>query len=211
MSDELRVDWSQGLVPVIIQDAHTLTVLMLGYMNQEAFAHTQREGLVTFYSRSKQRLWTKGESSGHHLKVVSMHVDCDRDALLIRVHPQGPTCHTGTESCFDAHARVPREGLGFIPELDRIIAQRLRTPQASSYTARLAAEGMARMAQKVGEEGLEIALAAVSGSKSQVVEESADLIFHWLLLLQAQRATVYEVLDVLNSRQTKAPRTEAPG
>jgi len=200
------IDWQkgQGMVPVIVQDAHRLTVLMLGMMTPEALLHTERTGLVTFYSRSKQRLWTKGESSGSYLKVVSMHVDCDRDALLVKADPQGPTCHRQTTSCFDDEAKALDEGLGFLLELEGIIAARLKQPTPQSYTARLMAEGMTRLAQKVGEEGLEVALAAATGERQQLLEESADLMFHWLLLLNAQGASLFDVIRVLKRRHQQA-------
>ena len=197
MSDDLQaLDWakSDGLLPAIVQDANNLRVLMLGYMNAEALAATQTSGHVTFYSRSKQRLWKKGETSGHVLELVSIQADCDNDTLLVLARPQGPTCHLQRESCFaDAPA-------SFIADLDALVAQRERERPAGSYTTKLFDEGIRRIAQKVGEEGVETALAAVVQDDAAVLGESADLVFHLLVLLHARGLSLRDVSSLLQAR-----------
>jgi phosphoribosyl-AMP cyclohydrolase / phosphoribosyl-ATP pyrophosphohydrolase len=175
-----QLDWNKGdgLLPVIVQDASTRRVLMLGYMNREALEATLASGRVTFYSRSKQRLWTKGESSGHVLEVRAIEADCDNDTLLVQAVPHGPTCHLQRASCF---AEAPGS---FLAELDALVARRERERPAGSYTTRLFEEGVRRIAQKVGEEGVETALAAVAQDEAALLGESADLLYHLLVLLR---------------------------
>ena len=197
MSDDLQaLDWAKGdgLLPAIVQDANNLRVLMLGYMNAEALATTQSSGYVTFYSRSKQRLWKKGETSGHVLELVSIQADCDNDTLLVLARPQGPTCHLQRDSCF---ADAPSS---FIADLDAIVAQRERERPAGSYTTKLFDEGIRRIAQKVGEEGVETALAAVVQDDAAVLGESADLVFHLLVLLRARGLSLRDVSSLLQAR-----------
>jgi phosphoribosyl-ATP pyrophosphohydrolase/phosphoribosyl-AMP cyclohydrolase len=197
------VDWEkmQGLVPAIIQDANSGAVLMMGYMNREALAATESTGRVTFWSRSKGRLWTKGESSGHFLEVRSIAVDCDQDTLLVLVEPMGPACHLGTTTCWGADApRSLAEDFAFLGKLEQIVAQRITTRPEGSYTAKLLDAGLTRMAQKVGEEGLELALAAVAQSDPEVIGEAADLLFHTVLLLKAKGLSLAQVVGELQSR-----------
>ncbi len=194
-----KLDWNKGdgLLPAIVQHAQNTSVLMLGYMNRVALQETLQSGKVTFYSRSKQRLWTKGESSGHFLLLQSAQIDCDHDTLLLQALPQGPTCHTGTASCF-GDAAIPR--LSFLAELDALIAQRKIDLPADSYTTKLFASGVRRIAQKVGEEGVETALAAVAQDETALVGEAADLVFHLLVLLHSRGRNLDDVLTLLRSR-----------
>lgn len=185
---------TDDLVPAIIQDADTGTVLMLGYMNAEALERTRATGLVTFFSRSRQRLWTKGETSGATLAVVTIMEDCDADTLLIQARPNGPTCHTGTTSCFGEPAVR-----GFLYRLSAIIGERSRSAEPS-YTATLLVGPMARLAQKVGEEGVEVALAAMQDDDTAVVDEAADLVYHLSVLLHRRGRTVADVEAVLAAR-----------
>ncbi|RUL66692.1 bifunctional phosphoribosyl-AMP cyclohydrolase/phosphoribosyl-ATP diphosphatase HisIE [Dyella dinghuensis] len=196
-----QLDWakSNGLLPAIVQHYLTGEVLMLGYMNAEALAQTQVSGHVTFYSRSKQRLWTKGESSGHVLQVKSIRVDCDADTLLVQAEPQGPTCHLGTSSCFGDTARPP---LGFLAELDALVASRKAELPEGSYTTRLFSGGTRRIAQKVGEEGVETALAAVTQGDDDLLGEAADLVFHLTVLLRARGFGLADVTEVLIKRHS---------
>lgn len=200
----LQFDAFTGLAPAIIQDADTGQVLMLGYFNAEAWAKTQLEGRVTFFSRSKNRLWTKGESSGNFLTVVSTHIDCDADAVLIRALPAGPTCHRGTVSCFvQADETVaPAAPIGFLASLERLIAERHRFPERAptSYTVSLFNKGIAKIAQKVGEEAVETVIDAVSGSYTTLPGEVADLLYHLLVLLEASGITTAQVINVLQER-----------
>jgi len=201
MSDDLQaLDWAkgEGLLPAIVQDAGNLRVLMLGYMNAEALAATQASGHVTFYSRSKQRLWKKGETSGHVLQLVSLQADCDNDTLLVLARPHGPTCHLQRDSCFaDAPA-------SFIADLDALVAQRERDRPSGSYTTKLFDEGIRRIAQKVGEEGVETALAAVVQDDAALLGESADLVFHLLVLLRARGLSLRDVSSLLQERHNLA-------
>ncbi len=187
----------EDLIPVIVQDASTQRVLMLGYMNQEALEQTQKTGWVTFYSRSKQRLWLKGETSGHQLKLLNLCLDCDQDALLAVVQPMGPTCHTGDLSCFKD---APTSDLSFLQQLENLIQDRRSHPKPESYTSRLLAQGISRLAQKVGEEALEVALAATSETCEKLSEEVADLLFHVLVLLSAKGLTLNQIIRVLKER-----------
>jgi phosphoribosyl-ATP pyrophosphohydrolase/phosphoribosyl-AMP cyclohydrolase len=207
-------DGREALLPAIIQHAESGEVLMLGYMNREALEQTLRERRVVFYSRSKARLWMKGEHSGHVLDLVAIRPDCDHDALLVSALPRGPTCHTGARSCFlqtDKDPPPPKiEGqeLGFLLELERIIERRTREAPERSYTAKLLSEGPARIAQKVGEEGVEVALAAVTAETAKVVEESADLLFHLLVLLKTRSVALADVVAELAARHDKTRRHE---
>ncbi|MFO1503001.1 MAG: bifunctional phosphoribosyl-AMP cyclohydrolase/phosphoribosyl-ATP diphosphatase HisIE [Steroidobacteraceae bacterium] len=188
MLDIDSLDWNKsgGLVPAVIQDASSEAVLMLGYMNREALQETLSRHRVVFFSRTRDRLWEKGETSGNTLDVVSVTADCDCDALLVRVHPQGPTCHRNTPTCFGDGAPPRSEGLGFLAQLETVIASRIAQSPEGSYTAKLYSQGIKRMAQKVGEEGVEVALAAQTGDNAELVGEAADLVFHLALLLRAR-------------------------
>jgi phosphoribosyl-AMP cyclohydrolase / phosphoribosyl-ATP pyrophosphohydrolase len=203
MLDTAALDFEkmQGLVPAIVQDADTGAVLMLGYMNREALAATQTEGRVTFWSRSKGRLWTKGETSGHFLEVRSISADCDRDCLLILAHPEGPACHLGTITCWGKDApQASAQDIAFLGKLEQIVAERIATRPEGSYTAKLMEAGLTRIAQKVGEEGLELALAAVAQSDREVISEAADLLFHTVLLLNAKGLSLAQVVAELELR-----------
>lgn len=202
--DSTSLDWSKsdGMLPAIVQDADTGAVLMLAWMTQEALQCTLTDGYATFHSRSRKRLWRKGETSGNSIAVVEVIADCDRDTLLVRGRPVGPVCHTGTSNCFDTSpAHRPAE---FLHTLEAIIEQRIRNPPATSYTAATYARGVTRMAQKVGEEGLEVALAAVQSDRRALVSESADLVFHLLLLLRAEGLSLADVTRELQSRHSAA-------
>ena len=200
--DVVALDWDKGggLLPAIVQHARTGRVLMLGYMNEAALRETLRQGRVVFYSRSRQVLWTKGETSGHYLNLVDVSTDCDTDALLVLADPIGPTCHKGTESCFADAAPADAQRLAFLGLLENIIANRIADQPEGSYTARLFAEGPGRIAQKVGEEGVETALAAVSRDDDGLVSECADLLFHVLLLLKSRDLSLDRVVDELRAR-----------
>jgi phosphoribosyl-ATP pyrophosphohydrolase/phosphoribosyl-AMP cyclohydrolase len=198
-----ELDWDKGggLLPAVIQDAGNGAVLMVGYMNREALAATLATRRVTFWSRSKQRLWTKGETSGHFLELVEMAADCDQDTLLILARPLGPACHTGTATCWGEDApRSAAQHVAFLGRLERVITERIAHPPAGSYTAKLLAEGTRRVAQKVGEEGLELALASVVQADTDVIGEAADLIYHTLLLLKARNLSLSQVVDELEAR-----------
>lgn len=195
----MKIDFEKGggLVPAIVQDADSLQVLMLGYMNAESVAKTEETGLVTFYSRSRQELWTKGETSGNTLALVDMTVDCDFDTVLVKARPAGPTCHEGTVSCFgDGGA----EGVGFLSYLETLIEGRKTADPESSYTAQLLQGPLRRAAQKVGEEGVETALAAVAETDDKLVSEAADLFYHTLVLLAAKDVRLAAVIKELESR-----------
>ncbi len=203
MSDLDRLDWDKGggLVPAIVQDAAGGAVLMLGYMNRQALAATRASGRVTFWSRSKDRLWTKGETSGNHLEVCSIAADCDGDTLLILARPAGPACHLGTRTCFGAAPpRTAAESLAFLVTLEQLVAERIAHPRPDSYTAKLVAEGPRRVAQKVGEEGVELALAAVAQGETEIVGEAADLLYHMIVLLQSKQLSLAEVVAELAAR-----------
>jgi phosphoribosyl-AMP cyclohydrolase / phosphoribosyl-ATP pyrophosphohydrolase len=200
--DPSSVDFAKGdgLVPAIVQDADSGAVLMLGYMNREALDATLQRGRAVFYSRSKQRLWEKGETTGHTLDVVGIALDCDADTLLISARPRGPACHNGTRTCFGDPPRSAAESLAFLAKLEGVIEQRASDKPEASYTARLLEKGVARVAQKVGEEGVELALAGVGDSGEKVVEESADLLFHLLVLLRARGVKFGDVVRTLEAR-----------
>jgi len=185
-----------GLIPVIIQDNITNVVLMLGYMNQEAFEKTQQEKRVTFFSRSKNRLWTKGEESGNFLNVNSLLIDCDNDTILIKATPAGPTCHTGADTCFNEK----NASTDFLTELETIIRDRKNNPTEKSYTASLFAKGINKIAQKVGEEAVEIVIEAKDNNDELFKGEAADLLFHYLILLQAKNFSLNDIIQVLKNR-----------
>jgi len=190
-------DKSSGLLPAIVQDATTGKVLMLGYMNEEAYQKTLAEKTVTFFSRSKNRLWTKGETSGNFLHVVGIMIDCDRDTLLIKARPQGATCHTGADTCFDEHNQ---SNVLFIEYLKHIIRDRKEASPESSYTAKLFAKGINKIAQKVGEEAIELVIEAKDNNKELFLNEAADLLYHYLVLLEAKSIDLDEVIDILRQR-----------
>ena len=194
--DKLDFDKQGGLVPAIIQDAATDKVLMLGYMNREALQHTLDEGLVTFYSRSKGRLWTKGERSGHHLHLVSVAADCDKDALLVKARPHGPVCHTGSDTCW---GEDNADG-DFLRALEQVIQDRKAHPREHSYTSSLLAKGINKVAQKVGEEAVELVIEAKDDNAELFLNEAADLLYHLLVLLAAKNHSLDEVLKVLSGR-----------
>ena len=197
----MKIDFDknpEGLVPAIIQDAKTKNVLMLGYMDQEAFDTTQKTGRVTFFSRSKQRLWTKGEESGNFLNLIDLKVDCDNDTLLVSVNPVGPTCHKGTDTCW---AEDNDETYGFLSTLENIIESRKNDPDnPDSYVASLFRKGINKIAQKVGEEAVETVIEAKDSDDDLFLNESADLLFHYLILLKAKNFKLSDVVNVLEQR-----------
>ncbi len=196
----MKPDFSKSpdqLIPAVIQDAKTQKVLMLGYMNEAAFEATQKSQKVTFYSRSKQSLWTKGEESGNFLNVDSIHLDCDQDSLLIYANPEGPTCHKGTDTCW---GEQNVNSLAFIAELEAIIGQRKAADDQNSYVASLFREGINKIAQKVGEEAVETVIEAKDNNDQLFLEESADLLFHYLVLLQAKGFKLNDIARTLSSR-----------
>ncbi len=201
MSLAERINWEKvdGLVPAIVQDFGSSQVLMMGYMNQEALAKTLETEQVTFYSRTKQRLWTKGETSGNVLQLKNIALDCDQDTLLVKVNPIGPTCHTGRTTCWDADVQEESQ-MVWLHQLEQLLAARKSADPESSYTASLYARGTKRISQKVGEEGVEVALAATSGDKAELVCESADLIYHLMVLLQDQGLSMSDVINKLKER-----------
>jgi phosphoribosyl-AMP cyclohydrolase / phosphoribosyl-ATP pyrophosphohydrolase len=196
-------DKGDGLVPAIVQDADTGAVLMLAYMNREALEQTLARKRAVFFSRSKQRLWEKGETTGHTLDVVDVAVDCDADTLLITARPRGPACHKGTLTCFGNEPRASATSVAFLAKLEAVIARRATEQPDASYTAKLLAKGINKVAQKVGEEGVETALAGVNESDQKVVEESADLLFHLLVLLRARNVPLATVITELEKRHRK--------
>ncbi|MBR5491629.1 MAG: bifunctional phosphoribosyl-AMP cyclohydrolase/phosphoribosyl-ATP diphosphatase HisIE [Alistipes sp.] len=179
---------ADGLLPVIVQDATTLKVLMLGYMNREAFDKTAQEGRVTFFSRTRNTLWTKGETSGHYLLVKDMYADCDSDTLLIKAEPIGPTCHRGTTSCFDTP-----ESEGFIRHLQSVVQQRHRDMPEGSYTTKLFIKGVKKIAQKVGEEAVESVVEAVDGNRDRFIYEASDMIYHLLVLMEQMGCSIEDM------------------
>ena len=189
----------EGLIPAVIQDAATNVVLMLGYMNAEAFTKTQQEKRVTFFSRSKKRLWTKGEESGNFLNVVSILLDCDSDTILIKAKPVGPVCHTGADTCFD-EKNVSSD---FLTQLQTIIEDRKNNPSEKSYVASLFKKGINKIAQKVGEEAVELVIEAKDNDENLFKDEAADLLFHYLILLSAKGYTLEDIKQVLQARHSK--------
>jgi len=195
---KLNFDKTQGLIPCIVQDVKTNRVLMLGYMNQEALEKTLSEKKLTFYSRSKQRLWTKGETSGNYLHFIEAKMDCDNDTLLFKVNPDGPTCHTGSDTCFNEANEF--SGLEF---LERIIQERKNKPKSGSYTNQLLDSGINKVAQKVGEEAVELIIEAKDNNQELFLNEAADLMYHYLVLLTAKGYKLEEVISVLKKRHVK--------
>lgn len=195
----MKIDFAKGsgLIPAIIQHSETNQVLMLGYMNEEALNITNKTGLVTFFSRSRDKIWTKGETSGNFLQLVTMIIDCDNDTLLIKVLPKGPVCHKGTVSCFDEDKFT---NISFLSKLEEIIKSRKSKDENESYTAKLLNGPLRRIAQKVGEEGVETALASVTETDGKLISESADLLYHLLVLLQAKNLELSDVLNELKKR-----------
>ena len=194
--DDFNLDkCADGLLPVIMQDDATLRVLMLGYMNREAFERTQAEGRVTFYSRTRQALWTKGETSGNYLLVKDMYVDCDGDTLLIKATPIGPTCHRGTTSCFDTP-----ESEGFVRHLQSVVQQRHREMPEGSYTTKLFIKGVKKIAQKVGEEAVESVVEAVDGNRDRFIYEASDMVYHLLVLLEQMGCSIEDLERELELR-----------
>lgn len=200
-SDADALSWEKmdGLLPAIVQDVHNREVLMLGYMNRDAFEASFGSGYVTFYSRSRSRLWQKGETSGNGLRLCAILGDCDSDALLVQAEPEGPTCHLGTTSCF---GKARPEGVLFLERLAAIVHERAAAADDSSYTARLLAEGPTRIAQKVGEEGVEVALAGATGDREGCIEETADLIYHLTVLMEAGAFSWADVAARLAARHS---------
>jgi phosphoribosyl-ATP pyrophosphohydrolase/phosphoribosyl-AMP cyclohydrolase len=198
--DGQTLDWGKGdgLLPAVVQDAADGAVLMLGYMSRESLARTLEDGLVTFYSRSRDTLWRKGETSGNVLEVVDIAPDCDGDTLLVRARPSGPTCHLGLRTCFDGEGSSALPG--FLGRLEGVIRQRLTDRPEGSYVARLIAGGRQRVAQKVGEEGVEFALAAAAGQRESVIDEGADLLFHLMVALQEQDLSLADIIAKLEIR-----------
>ncbi|WP_299274580.1 bifunctional phosphoribosyl-AMP cyclohydrolase/phosphoribosyl-ATP diphosphatase HisIE [uncultured Psychroserpens sp.] len=199
----MKIDYNKnnGLVPAIIQDATTLNVLMMGYMNEEALNKTLESKLVTFFSRTKQRLWTKGEDSGNSLNLVDIKLDCDGDTLLIKVNPNGPTCHKGTDTCW---AEDNNQDYSFLSKLESIISDRKQNASDdTSYVASLFSEGINKIAQKVGEEAVEVVIEAKDNNDDLFLNESADLLFHYLILLQAKGFNINNVMSILEQRNTK--------
>lgn len=204
-ADVDRLDFAKGdgLLPVVVQDAANGAVLMLGYMNVDAARATLARRRVVFFSRSRERLWEKGETSGHTLDLVSLSMDCDRDTLLALVHPRGPTCHLGTPTCFGDGRESAASRLAFLGQLEAIVERRVTASPEKSYTARLFAQGPKRLAQKVGEEGVEVALAATAGGDEELVNESADLLFHLLLVLKSRGLGLAHVVAELEARHVQ--------
>jgi phosphoribosyl-AMP cyclohydrolase / phosphoribosyl-ATP pyrophosphohydrolase len=196
MRKNIEIDFNKGLIPAIIQDTKSQRVLMLGYMNAEAWQKTLDTKMVTFFSRSKGRLWTKGEESGHTLELIDWAIDCDGDSILIKVKPNGPTCHTGTDTCWEE----TQTGLAFLSKLEDVIADRKNNYDETSYTSKLFARGINKIAQKVGEEAVEIVIEAKDNNEELFLNEAADLLFHYMILLQAKGYGLEDVIGVLERR-----------
>ena len=196
---EVNFDKTNGLVPAIIQDNITNKVLMLGYMNQEALEKTLKDGIVTFFSRSKNRLWVKGETSANYLKLVSIKTDCDKDTLLVKVNPSGPVCHTGTDTCWNEENKSDQ--VLFLKELEKVIHDRKENPTEKSYTASLFEKGLKKIGQKLGEEAVELIIEAIDNKNDLFLEEAADLLYHYLVLLSAKDFSLNDVVEVLNNRR----------
>ena len=198
----MTIDFNKmnGLVPAIIQDADTRNVLMLGFMNEEAYSKTIETGKVTFWSRTRQTLWTKGETSGNFLELVSMAVDCDNDTLLIKVHPIGPTCHKGTDTCWGEANIAPADSLSFLTELQDFIEKRHEEMPEGSYTTKLFRDGVNKMAQKVGEEALETVIEATNGTNEHLVYEASDMLYHLIVLLTSKGLRIEDLADELHRR-----------
>ena len=202
----MNIDFEKGngLVPAVVQDAVTNRVLMLGYMNEQAYRTTLERGLVTFWSRSRKRLWTKGESSGNFLHLREILVDCDGDTLLVKAVPDGPVCHTGSDTCFsEVNNPDAMENTQFLTYLESVIQDRRNSPQNGSYTNHLFSRGLNRIAQKVGEESVELIIAAMDEDKDVFLGECADLMYHFLVLLEEKNCTLADVTEVLKDRHTR--------
>ena len=199
MLDRDKMDFAKmgGLVPVVVQDNHTLQVLMLGFMNEDALELTITSNKVTFFSRTKNRLWTKGETSGDFLHVIDMHIDCDQDSILIMANPTGPTCHTGSVSCFTTQQMPPLSQIG---KLDKTIIDRINYPEEGSYTDKLIKKGVKKIAQKVGEEGVEVVIAALNETTEEYLGEMTDLLYHALVLLHAKGLTLGDLGEIIERR-----------
>lgn len=197
---DVKIDFSKydGLIPCVVQDAKTFRVLMVGFMNEEAYQKTLQEKKVTFFSRTKQRLWTKGETSGNFLNVVEVKIDCDNDTVLVKANPDGPVCHTGADTCFNEENK--RWDLS---SLEDVIVERKNNPQGGSYTAKLLESGINKVAQKVGEEAVELIIESKDSDRTLFLNEAADLMYHYLVLLAAKDCRMNDVLDVLKSRHKK--------
>lgn len=206
--DALAWDKMDGLLPAVVQHAGTRQLLMLGYMDRAALSATLESGYATFYSRSKGRLWMKGETSGNRLEIRAVLPDCDGDALLVEAVPEGPTCHLGTESCFGNDGP---SGVGWLARLAGIVSERAEAPPSESYTARLIGEGPNRIAQKIGEEGVEVALATVTGDREQCVSESADLVYHLTVMMQVRGFGWDDVAAELRRRHDRGSSTPRSG
>ena len=193
-------DKNKGLIPAIIQDAKTKNVLMMGYMNRESLQRTLETSLVSFYSRSRKTLWTKGETSGNYLHLVDIQSDCDNDTLLVQAQPDGPVCHLGTDTCWGSENTLQ---CGFLTQLEAIITDRISHPSDASYTSRLVRKGINRVAQKVGEEAVEVVIEAKDNDDNLFLNESADLLYHYLILLQAKGYKLKDVIEILSSRNKK--------
>lgn len=202
MTREPDFSRSNGLLPAVVQHSRTGDVLMLGYMNAEAYGLTKRDKRVTFFSRSRDALWLKGETSGNFLNVVSLEVDCDGDAILVKALPEGPVCHTGTRTCF---GDSPNSGISFLSTLSQTILQRKVDPKPKSYTSQLLASGVDRLAQKVGEEAVEVVIEAKNGNDGKLLDESADLLFHLMVLLESRDLCLADVADILKRRAEMSP------
>ncbi len=202
-----KLDWSKGdgLLPAVVQDSLSGQVLMLGYMSPQSLEATLESGFVTFFSRSRGRLWMKGETSGNRLRVVNVLGDCDEDSLLVLADPEGPTCHLGTKSCFGTGPATEGERLAFLGRLETVIAERISSKPEGSYTARMWCEGPSRIAKKVGEEGVEVALAAVTEDDARLLGESADLLYHLALLLKTRNLSLASVIEELERRHASKP------
>ena len=199
----MQIDFTKGdgLVPVIIQNSNTSQVLMLGYMNEEAYKKTKSGGRVTFFSRSKNRLWTKGETSGNYLFVKDIQIDCDRDTILIKVQPKGPTCHTGATSCFNEETAK-----GFLYQLEQTISDRIVNNAENSYTNKLYKKGINKIAQKLGEEAVELVIEAINNDDNLLKNEAADLLYHLLVLLKAKDMKLVEIEEILKDRSKNPGR-----
>lgn len=208
MLDGQKIDFAKmgGLIPVVVQDFHTLQVLMVGFMNEEALEQTIQSRKVTFFSRTKNRLWQKGETSGDYLHVIDMHIDCDNDSLLIMANPAGPTCHTGSVSCFTTQEMPPLSQIG---KLDKTIIERINYPEIGSYTDHLIKKGLNKISQKVGEEAVEVVIAALTESTEEYLGEMTDLLYHALVLLHAKQLTLADLASVIEMRhKTKTNKSD---
>jgi phosphoribosyl-ATP pyrophosphohydrolase/phosphoribosyl-AMP cyclohydrolase len=195
--NEAGFNFSKGLLPAVVQDSETLDILMVGYMNEEAYERTRSSGRVTFYSRSRESLWVKGETSGNFLTLVSMSVDCDQDAVLVKARPHGPVCHTGSRSCFEGEGESNKS---FLRSLTAMIQARHEQPSDDSYTSSLFRDGIDRIVQKVGEEAVEVVIEGKNGDRERLLDESADLVFHLMVLLESRGVSIDHVVERMATR-----------